>query len=152
MASPPTNMPPYGAPPPRPNWWSRNWKWFVPAGCLTVILLFAAFVGGMVMLVFGSMKQADVYKEALARAQSDPAVAQKLGSPIEPGMFLSGNINVNGPSGEAKLAIPIHGLKAKGTIYVEATKSAGKWNYALMQVAVDGEDTRIDLLQDSQEQ
>jgi len=115
-------------------------------------LLFAAFVGGIVMLVFGSMKQADVYKEALARAQSDPAVAQKLGSPIEPGMFVSGNINVNGPSGEAKLAIPIHGTKAKGTIYVEATKSAGKWNYALMQVAVDGEDTRIDLLQDSQEQ
>jgi hypothetical protein len=152
MASPPTNMPPYGGPPPHPNWWSRNWKWFVPAGCLTVILLFAAFVGGIVMLVFGSMKQADVYKEALARAQSDPAVAQKLGSPIEPGMFLSGNINVNGPSGEAKLAIPIHGPKAKGTIYVEATKSAGKWNYALMQVAVDGEDTRIDLLQDSQEQ
>ena len=98
MASPPTNMPPYGGPPPRPNWWSRNWKWFVPAGCLTVVVLFAAFVGGIVMLVFGSMKQADVYKEALARAQSDPAVAQKLGSPIEPGMFLSGNINVNGPS------------------------------------------------------
>jgi len=152
MASPPTSMPPYGTPPPRPNWWSRNWKWFVPAGCLTVVLLFAASVGGIVMLVFGSMKQADVYKEALARAQSDPVVAQKLGSPIESGMFLSGNINVNGPSGEAKLAIPIHGSKAKGTIYVEATKSAGKWNYALMQVAVNGEDTRIDLLQNSQEQ
>ena len=67
-------------------------------------------------------------------------------------MFLSGNINVNGPSGEAKIEIPIHGPKAKGTIYVEATKSAGKWNYSLMQVAVEGEDTRIDLLHDMQEQ
>ena len=106
----------------------------------------------MVMLVFGSMKQADVYKQAVARAQSDPAVAQRLGSPIEAGMFLSGNINVNGPSGEAKIAIPIHGPKAKGTIYVEANKSAGKWDYSLMQVEIDGEDTRIDLLHDMQEQ
>jgi hypothetical protein len=152
MASPPMNMPPPGMPPQRTSWWSRNWKWFVPAGCLTIILLFVAFVAGMVMLVFGSMKQADVYKQALARAQSDPAVAQKLGSPVEPGMFLSGNINVNGPSGEAKIAIPIHGPRGKGTIYAEATKSGGKWHYSLMQVVVDGEDTRIDLLQDQLEQ
>jgi Cytochrome oxidase complex assembly protein 1 len=152
MATPPMNVPSPGLPPSRPGWWSRNWKWFVPAGCLTVILLIAAFVGAIVLIVFGSMKQADVYKQAVAQAQSDPAVAQKLGSPIETGMFLSGNINVNGPSGEAKIEIPIHGPKAKGTIYVEATKSAGKWSYSLMQVAVEGEDTRIDLLHDSQEQ
>jgi len=152
MATPPSSMPPPGMPPPRTSWWSRNWKWFVPAGCLTIILLFVAFIGGIVMIVFGSMKQAVVYKQAVARAQSDPVVAQKLGSPVEPGMFLSGNINVNGPSGEAKIAIPVHGPKAKGTIYVEATKSGGKWSYSLMQVAVEGEDTRIDLLHNMQEQ
>ena len=152
MGSPPMNMPTPGMPPRRASWWSRNWKWFVPVGCLTIMLLFVAFVGGLVMLVFGSMKQADVYKLALARAQSDPAVAQKLGSPIEPGTFLSGNINVNGPNGEAKIEIPVHGPKGKGTIYVQATKSAGKWTYSLMQVVVEGEDTRIDLLQDQNEQ
>ena len=133
----PPNFPPSGIPPQRQSWWSRNWKWFLPAGCL---------------IIFGSMKQADVYKQALARAQGDPVVTQKLGSPIKPGMWLSGNININGPSGDAKIAIPISGPKASGTVYVEATKSAGKWNYSLMQVAVDGEDTRIDLLQDSREQ
>ncbi len=152
MATPPAYLPPPGIPPQSTSWWSRNWKWFVPAGCLTLILLFVAFIAAMVMLVFGSMKQADVYKQAVARAQSDPAVLQKLGSPIETGMFLSGNINVNGPSGEAKIAIPIHGPKGAGTIYVEATKSAGKWTYSLMQVAVEGEDTRIDLLHDMLEQ
>ena len=151
MTSPPI-MPSPGIPPQRPSWWSRNWKWFVPAGCLTIILLFVAFVGGIVMLIFGSMKQADVYKQAIERAQADPQVVQKLGSPIEPGMFPSGNINVSGPSGEAKMSIPVHGPKAKGTIYLEATKGAGKWNFSLLQVAVEGEDTRIDLLQDSQEQ
>jgi hypothetical protein len=152
MATPTNVPPPSGMPSARPNWWSRNWKWFVPVGCLTLILLFAAFIGAIVFIIFGSMKQADVYKQALARAQNDPVVAQKLGSPIKPGMWLSGNININGPSGEAKISIPISGPKGTGTIYVEATKSAGRWNYSLMQVAVDGEDTRVDLLQDSQEQ
>jgi hypothetical protein len=150
--STPTNFPSPGTPPPRQSWWSRNWKWFVPTGCLTLILLFAAFIGAIVLLIFGSMKQADAYKHSLAKARTDPVVAQKLGTPIKPGMWLSGNININGPSGEAKLSIPISGPKGTGTIYVEATKSAGKWNYSLMQVAIEGEDTRIDLLQDSQEQ
>jgi Cytochrome oxidase complex assembly protein 1 len=150
--STPTNFPSPGTPPHRRSWWSRNWKWFVPTGCLTLILLFAAFIGAVVLLIFGSMKQSDVYKHSLAKAQTDPVVAQKLGTPIKPGMWLSGNININGPSGEAKLSIPISGPKGTGTIYVEATKSAGKWNYSLMQVAIDGEDTRIDLLQDFQEQ
>jgi len=31
-------------PAPPSNWWSRNWKWFVPTGCLTLILLFSLFL------------------------------------------------------------------------------------------------------------
>ena len=128
-------MPPPGMPSQRPSWWSRNWKWFVPAGCLTIILLFVAFMGGIVMIAFGSMKQADVYKEAVARAQSDPLVVQKLGSPIEPGMFLSGNINVNGTSGEAKLSYPRpegqrHNLRRsheeRGEVELRADASGGR--------------------------
>jgi|tagenome__1003787_1003787.scaffolds.fasta_scaffold20566294_2 hypothetical protein len=147
----PTNILPPGMPL-RPNWWTRNWKWFVPVGCLTIILLVAAFVGAVGLIIFGSMRQSDAYKQALAKAQSDPVVAQSLGTPIKPGMWVTGNINVTGPGGEANIAIPISGPKRSGTIYVEGTKRAGKWNYSLMQVAVEGEDTRIDLLQDSLEQ
>ena len=147
MASPPTNMPPYGGPSPRPNWWSRNWKWFVPAGCFTVILLFAEFVGGIVMLVFGSMKQADVYKEALARAKAHPSVIEILGSPIKEGFLVSGNTNVNGAAGEANLSISISGPKGKGTIYAAANKSLGRWNYSGLIVEIAKTHQRIDLLQ-----
>ena len=138
--------------PPRPSWWTRNWKWFIPVGCVTIILLFAAFVGAVAFIIFGSMRQSDAYKQALAKAQNDPVVAQSLGTPIKPGIWVSGNINIQGPSGEANIAIPISGPKRSGTIYVEATKRAGKWNYSLMQVAVEGEDTRINLLHDYSEQ
>jgi len=40
----------------------------VPAGCLTIFLLFIAFVGSMVMIVFSAIKSTDLYKDPLARA------------------------------------------------------------------------------------
>ena len=131
----------------KPNWWKRNWKWFVPLGCLSVALLFLAFVGSILVIVFNAMKSSDVYREALARAKADPAVIEALGSPIKDGFLISGNTNVNGASGESNLAIPISGPKGKGTIYVSANKSLGQWNYSGLVVEVDQTHERIDLLQ-----
>src|SRR5215510_14448155 len=131
---------------PKPNWWKRNWKWFVPLGCVTMALLFLAFVGSILLIVFSAMKSTDVYKEALARAKAHPAVIEALGSPIKDGFLLSGNTNVSGASGESNLAIPISGPKGKGTIYVSATKSLGRWIYSGLVVELSGTHDRIDLL------
>ena len=131
----------------KPNWWKRNWKWFVPLGCLSVAFLFLAFVGSILVIVFGAMKSSDVYREALARAKAAPAVIEALGSPIKDGFLISGNTNVNGASGESNLAIPISGPKGKGTIYVSANKSLGQWNYSGLVVEVGQTHERIDLLQ-----
>ena len=132
-----------------PNWWKRNWKWFVPLGCFTVTLLFLVFVGSILVIVFSAMKSSDVYREAFARAKADPAVVEALGSPIKDGFLLSGNTNVNGASGESNLAIPISGPKGKGTIYVSANKSLGQWNCSGLVVEVRQTHQRIDLLQKS---
>jgi Cytochrome oxidase complex assembly protein 1 len=134
---------------PKPNWWSPNWKWFVPLGCFTVALLFLAFIGSILVIVFSAMKSTDVYKGALARAKPDPAVIEALGSPIRDGFLVSGNTNVNGASGESNLAIPISGPKGKGTIYVSANKSLGHWNYSGLVVEVGQTHERIDLLHSS---
>ena len=132
---------------PRPNWWTRNWKWFVPLGCLSMLVLFVAFVGSVALIVFSAMKSTDVYKEALAKATANPAVIEALGSPIKEGFLVSGNTNVNGASGEANLSIPISGPNGKGTIYVAANKSLGRWNYSGLIVEIAKTHQRIDLLQ-----
>jgi hypothetical protein len=134
---------------PKPNWWKRNWKWFVPLGCFTLVLAFVIFVSSILMIVFGAMKSTVVYKEALARANADPAVIEALGSPIKEGYFMSGSTNVNGASGESNLAIPISGPKGKGTIYVSAQKSLGEWRYSGLVVEVGKTHQRIDLLEKS---
>ena len=130
---------------PRPSWWSRNWKWFVPTGCLSLITLAVAFVAILLVVIFGAMRSTDVYQGAVARAKSNPAVIEALGSPIKEGLFLSGSTNVNGASGQADLAIPISGPKGKGTIYVVATKSAGEWSYSKLVVEIAKTKERIDL-------
>jgi hypothetical protein len=132
---------------PRPNWWKRNWKWFVPLGCFSMVVLFVAFVASVALIVFSAIKSTDVYKDALARAQAHPSVIEALGSPIKEGFLVSGNTNVNGAAGKANLSIPIGGPNGKGTIYVAATKSLGRWNYTGLVVEIAKTHQRIDLLQ-----
>jgi Cytochrome oxidase complex assembly protein 1 len=138
-------------PPPIPsqtrgNWWTRNWKWFVPTGCLTLFLAFTAFILSILLIAFGAIKSTDVYKDAIVKAKTSPAVIEALGSPIKEGMFVSGNINANGASGESDLAIPISGPKGKGTIYLKAEKSLGRWNYLELVVEIKNGGARIDLI------
>lgn len=130
----------------RKNWWARNWKWFVPVGCLSSLVLLFGFVALIMFFVFGMMKSSDAYQQALSKAKANPDVIRALGTPIHEGFFTSGSINVNGASGNADLAIPISGAKGKGTIYVEAHKSAGEWSFSQLAVKVDQTNERIDLL------
>jgi hypothetical protein len=134
-----------GAAPPR-NWWQRNWKWAVPSGCVGLLLLFGLFIAGIIGVVFQTMKSSDVYREAVARASANPAVREALGEPVRTGWSLSGNIEVEGPSGHADVAIPLEGSRRDGTVYAVATKSAGRWSYDRLEVEVEGQEGRIDLL------
>ncbi len=129
------------------TWWQRNWKWFVPVACLGALALFAAFIILMITIVFGMVKSSDVYKDALATAQTHPAVVKALGSPIKAGIFVMGSINVSGPSGQADLAIPISGPNGKGTIYARASKSAGRWTFSRLVVEIKATKERIDLIE-----
>jgi cytochrome oxidase complex assembly protein 1 len=126
----------------RKSWLGRYWIWLL----VVVLLCGALFVFGIFSLIIGAMRGSDVAKEAVARAQSNSLVAQRLGAPISEGWFVSGSINVSTGSGDADLTVPISGPKGKGTVYVKALKTAGRWDYSLMQAAIDGSGDRIDLL------
>lgn len=135
------------AQPPRRNWWQRNWKWFVPTGCLTLLALFAAFVFCIVLFVFSALKSSDAYTIAFNRAKSDARVMAALGTPIKDRWYVTGSANVTGGSGEADLSFPISGPKGKATIYAKARKSAGRWTYQELQVRVASTSELIDLQQ-----
>ncbi len=143
-----SDTPPVNAGPQRPGWWSRNWKWFVPSGCLTLLLLVVGFACLIATIVFGAIKSSDAYKMALTKAKADPRVVSALGSPITDGYFVMGKTNVNGTSGNADLTVPISGPKGKGTIYFVATKFAGQWTFSKLMVEIAATGQRIDLIED----
>lgn len=133
-------------PQPQKNWWGRNWKWFVPTGCLTMVLGCGGFGVLIFSLTLGALKSSEVYKDSLAKARANPQVTAALGTPIEPGFSISGNLNVNNDSGNAELSYPISGPQGSGTMYVTATKAAGRWNYSTMVCEIGSSGTRINLL------
>jgi len=127
------------------NWWSRNWKWFVPAGCVTIFLLCILFVAGIVGVVFASLRNSEVVRQSIAQAERNPEVALTLGTPLKAGMLVSGNISLNGSSGNADVSIPVSGPRGKGTIYCVARKSAGQWTYDKLEVELPGHSERVRL-------
>jgi hypothetical protein len=136
-------------PPPRPNWWSRNWKWFVPVLCVAGVVMVA--VPLVAIYLFASfflhtMKTSGGYQEALAAARANPAAVQALGTPIKDGWFPTGNVESGGSSGSSDLAISVSGPKAGGTLYVRATSSMGDWHLTMLVLQLKGTGERIDLL------
>lgn len=136
-------------PQPTKNWWSRNWKWFVPTGCLTMVLGCAGFFALVFSITLGALKSSDVYQESLAKARANAQVKAALGTPIEPGFVVSGSINVANDSGNAELSFPVSGPQGSGTIYATATKAAGRWSYSTMVCEIGNTGNRINLLADT---
>ena len=132
----------------RRGWWSRNWKWAVPTGITTLVALGVGLVFALIGAVLGIIKSTEVYQTALSEARSDFAVVAAIGTPIEAGTLVQGNIEVNPGSGYADLAIPIEGPGGSATVHVQAEKHQGEWAYVTMTVAVHDTGETVDLLAD----
>lgn len=131
--------------PPR-NWWQRNWKWVIPAGCGSAVVLLALFILSILFFVFSVIRSTDVFRDAIERAKASPEVSAELGEPVHEGWWVSGNVETTGPSGTADISIPLKGSRKDGTLYAVAHKSAGRWSYDTLEVAVEGRAERINLL------
>ena len=114
-------------------------------GCGVLFLLGAAGVAALFLFVFGAIKSSHVYTEAVRRAQSNPQVIARPGTPIETGWWVSGNVNIHNESGNAEITIPIHGSKASATIHAGATEENNNWKFT--RLVVEGGGPPIDLLQ-----
>ncbi len=128
------------------GWLEKNWKWVLPVGCVGTLLVVAALIVSLAVALFSMFRSSDVYAGALEQAIRHPEVIAALGEPVEPGWMVSGSMSVTAASGEADLAIPLGGPNGKGVLYVVGEKSAGEWTFERLEVRIDGQPDRIDLL------
>ena len=131
---------------PQRSWWGRNWKWVVPVGCVTPILLCGGCVTLVLTLVFGVMKSSAAYKDSLAAVQTNVQAQRVLGVPIEPGLIVTGRVETSGGSGSADIAYTVSGPNGSGTVHASAGKAAGQWTFSSLVLEIKNTGERIDLL------
>jgi hypothetical protein len=98
-----------------------------------------AIIALVVMFGLSAIKNSDIYKVTLQQVQNSPAAQQQLGTPIEGGYLVSGNININNSSGSANFSIPVSGPKGSGTARVQATLVNNQWNITSLVLEVTGQ-------------
>jgi|HubBroStandDraft_5_1064220.scaffolds.fasta_scaffold385579_2 hypothetical protein len=128
------------------GWFDQHPGWKIPFACVILIFLGGTFAGGTFLLVESSFHHSEVFVQAMARAGEDTQVRSQIGTPLTAGWLISGNLRLNGSSGNADLSIPIVGSRHKGTICAIAVKSAGTWRFKQLLVNVEGQAEKIDLL------
>jgi len=107
-------------------------------GCL-VLAVFVALIA--LAAAFGlaqQLRRSDPYRESLAAVALNPAAAKALGEPIEPGLFVTGSIRIQGDDGRADIEIPVRGPDGSGVIHIEGARNDGEWTYEIWRLEVEG--------------
>ncbi|MBL0737003.1 hypothetical protein JI750_08925 [Flavobacterium sp. GN10] len=128
------------------SWLNRNWKWLIPSGCLTLIILAALFIGGIFYEVTSVLKDSEAYKESMLAVENNKLVVEKLGSPVETDGMVSGVVTSHNNVRACDVQVPLKGPKGKGTLFVVGEKR-GTWKYSEMSVYIENTNEKIDLLQ-----
>lgn len=130
------------------SWFSRNWKWLVPVGCLVPLMCCGVFGVGTYVAVSQMIQSSGAYTGAIREVNANPDVAATLGTPVKPGLGLSGSVKENNSSGSADFTVPITGSKGEGELHVVARRANGQWSYTTIDVTTGGK--TIDVLAGAQ--
>ncbi len=82
------------------------------------LLLFVAFVGGILFFVFNMLRSNGAYQGALERARKSPEAIVALGEPIKDGYFMSGNAPITSPDVSYWIAGAVVAVAALLFVYV----------------------------------
>jgi Cytochrome oxidase complex assembly protein 1 len=115
-------------------------------GCSVLIVLGIGAICALVIFVFGVIKKSDVYREALDKVRADQRVVAALGEPINPGFWVSGNLDVKNQKGTADFTFPITGPKGSAKVHAVAATDGNDWEYSELVVTPDT-GPAIDVLQ-----
>lgn len=118
------------------SWWHRHRILVVTVSLVVALLSLCGLVMLVLSLTIGIMRGSGAYQQAVAAARADATVIRTLGTPIEEGFFVAGEIHLTNDGGYANLSIPIAGPDAEATIYVEAEKSGDDWSFRALEVVV----------------
>lgn len=129
------------------TWWQRNWKWFVPTGCFSLLVFVAVFVVIAYFSVSSRMKQAEPFIEGFKSALTNSYVKESLGTPIVLEKVTEEDIVIEEGAESVDIYFPIKGPKGTGEIHVVGKKKNEEWIYSEISIYLEPSKETIDLLE-----
>jgi len=133
-------------PPAKHRWLDRDAGWKIALVFLTCAGLFVAFAALLFGIVSYTFHHSYVFNEAIARAERNAQVVDRIGTPLKPGWLPGGKISVSGSSGRAHMEIPVTGPRGRATINLDAHKVEGTWQFETLEIESENESRWINLL------
>ncbi len=100
-----------------------------------------------VYAIQGALQGSDAYYYALGRLRQSPAAVQALGAPINSGWVMTGHVDQDEHTGQARMEFRVHGSRDEGTLRIFARKKPnGRWEFSRLLLEPD-KSPAIDLLQ-----
>jgi len=131
--------------PPQRSWWGRNWKWVVPLGCLSPLIVVGGCVAALYFVFTGWIESSEAYTDSFAAVARDPQVQAALGDPITAGRITSGNLSFTNDSGSADFTYRIDGPKDNASVHVVANRKADVWTVKTNHVVINSTNEELDV-------
>lgn len=158
-AEPPSRRTPEGfainpyAPPqlhaeqPEPAGWARrNIVALVIGGVLLLVVLLTGCIGGAIYFGISALGSHSSVLAAVQQAAADPRVVERLGTPVEKGWFVTGNVSVINGQQTANMQVTLKGPRGEGRLLYTGTKGVGaNWVFTIFTLETDGQPD-LDLL------
>ncbi len=116
----------------------------VGCGCAGATLAFIGLATAIVFGIFALLKNSAPYETAVETAADDLRVIEQLGTPIQTGWWVAGNLELNNNDGTADLRIPVRGPEGSGEVLIKGIKENGEWIYQRLFFQFEGQ--RVNLL------
>jgi hypothetical protein len=125
------------------GWFSRNWKWFVPATFALLAALTAITVFAYVQVRLYRYRSHPAYEMALATVQESERVQARLGEPIEQSGWFP---QQQGEGRELTFNFTVVGTKETAAVAAQASLIDGEWAVNSLRVRFPN-DEQINLTQ-----
>ncbi|SRX56136.1 cytochrome c oxidase assembly factor Coa1 family protein [Aequorivita sp. CIP111184] len=123
------------------SWWKMNWKWFVPASGILLIIIsvfISSGMGGISADLAQAYSDTELYENALEKVKSDQKVNELLGEiePIDKLAILEGSVHYTNENQTVNSTIRLKGTKGKAKLDISADRINNEWNYTKINVRI----------------
>lgn len=111
---------------------SRRWVFFGLIGLVTGVFGFGLLT---LDVSYRMLKKSPVMTEAVGRLSADPRIQNILGSPMQPGWAVTGELEDLPEQGSARMEFSLRGPQGRAQVKLRAEKSpTGTWRFLLLEV------------------